>query len=72
MPYACMKRTHTHTHTHTRTHTHRYTKAAEAGVAEAQFVLGWRYATGQGCQRNDELALNLYRKVSLPSTFVAR
>ena len=41
----------------------RYTKASEAGVPEAQFVLGWRYATGQGCEINDELAINLYRKV---------
>ena len=42
----------------------RYTKASEAGVPEAQFVLGWRYATGQGCEANDELAINLYRKVT--------
>ena len=38
-----------------RTHTH-------AGMA--QFALGWRYASGIGCQQNDEMAVNLYRKAA--------
>ena len=33
-----------------------YTKAAEQGNTDAQFNLGYMYATGQGVTQNDELA----------------
>jgi hypothetical protein len=44
---------------HSETH-----EAAERGVPEAQFDLGWMYAQGRGVTRNDTEAVKWYRKAA--------
>ena len=41
-----------------------YTKAAEQGLAEAQFVLGTMYADGIGVPENDKTAVKWYTKAA--------
>jgi len=37
---------------------------ADTGMAEAQYVLGWMYATGEGVPENDAEAVKWYRKAA--------
>ena len=39
-------------------------EAAEQGVAEAQFAMGWMYAQGRGVRRDDAAAAKWYRKAA--------
>lgn len=38
-----------------------YCAAARAGLADAQYALGWMYANGRGVPRSDAIALQLFR-----------
>lgn len=38
-----------------------YCAAARAGLADAQYALGWMYANGRGVSRSDAIALQLFR-----------
>ena len=39
-----------------------FRKAAEQGIAEAQFILGMRYAAGRGVRQDYAEAIKWYRK----------
>ncbi len=49
-----------------------YMKAAEAGLAEAQNIIGYLFSSGTGVQQNDTKAVEYYRKAAAQDHLVAQ